>query len=176
VDDLSRNLRGAGKVLLVGDGDGRFLEVFLKAVDDVCVDYVDLSEGMMRLAKRRVSSERVRYFTEDFREWEGEKYDAVVAHFFLDGFVEEDLGEVVEKLCVSVRSGGVMVVSDFDPNIAWWGRLWVCVMRLFFRFFGGVRIGEVERYDSFFKKRGLEKISEFEILKGFVYSVMFQKV
>lgn len=177
LEDLARELGGGGRVLLVGDGDGRFLERLVEVVDGVRVDYVDSSDGMMRLARARVGDRegRVRYFTSDVRDWESVGYDAVVSHFFLDCFEGEELAGVVRLLVGSVREGGVVVVSDFDPSVGWWARGVVWVMGLFFRVAAGMRITKVLNYSRMFEAMGLKVVSEMSVMRGFIYSVMLQK-
>ena len=44
------------RALLCGDGDGRFLAELLRANREVCADFVDLSAGMIDVARRRINA------------------------------------------------------------------------------------------------------------------------
>src|SRR5450631_1026229 len=46
---------GARRILALGDGDGRALVALLKASAGAQVDYIDLSVGMLKIAKKRVA-------------------------------------------------------------------------------------------------------------------------
>jgi SAM-dependent methyltransferase len=113
-------LRGAQRVLMAGEGDGRFLAAFLGQNPEATVTYVDASARMLALAQRRGGTDRVRYLQRDMSVGEpvdGE-YDAIVTHFFLDCFAEGEVGEVVRRL----GRAPVWVVSEFQaPHWAWRG-------------------------------------------------------
>src|SRR5579864_5277091 len=77
------------KVLVLGDGDGRFLQVFEALYPQARIDAVDVSAKMIELAKTR--AERVAFHACDAREFVfGEEYDLAVAHFFFDCFEEAE--------------------------------------------------------------------------------------
>ena len=61
----------ARHVLMLGEGDGRFLAAFLRANPHAEVDYVDLSVGMLALAEKRAGAAatgRVRFHHADARD------------------------------------------------------------------------------------------------------------
>ena len=51
----------ARRVLLLGDGDGRFLEKLVGQNTQAHIDYVDLSRRMLALARARAGTGRVTY-------------------------------------------------------------------------------------------------------------------
>src|SRR4051812_37776164 len=51
----------ARKVLILGEGDGRYLKRFLRTNSQAEVDYVDVSARMLWLAKRRNRTSRVNF-------------------------------------------------------------------------------------------------------------------
>jgi len=55
------DIADARRVLVLGDGDGRFLEKLVEHNPKAHVDYVDLSGHMLKLARVRAGSERVTY-------------------------------------------------------------------------------------------------------------------
>ena len=59
------------RVLMLGEGDGRFLEAFLQSNREATVDYVDASEQMLSLAKRRagIHAGRVEFHHADALSW-----------------------------------------------------------------------------------------------------------
>ena len=84
----------ARRVLVLGEGDGRFLAAFLAANRGAGVDVVDASAGMIALARRRVAGdERVRWHLADGRRFEppAAAFDLIVTNFWLDCFPAADL-------------------------------------------------------------------------------------
>jgi SAM-dependent methyltransferase len=97
------------RVLVVGDGNGRFLEAFLRANPVAAVDAVDISPGMTRLARTRVGgTERVRFHVADVRTdpLPGSGYDLVVTNFVLDCFPADQLEVVIDRLAEVCGPGG----------------------------------------------------------------------
>lgn len=163
------------RVLVVGDGDGRFLEEFLKRSFNCVVDYVDCSEGMLREAQSRVGvDQQVSWNCEDLRRWQGSDYDAVVAHFFLDGFEGAERDLVVKLLVSKLRSKGCVLLSDFDPDTRSWGALFVKVMQFFFRPVAGLPFVKVTRDDAAFEGLGGIKVSERVWQKGWIYAQLWK--
>lgn len=173
VSDLSPG----SDVLLVGDGDGRFLSSLLAAGGDFRIHSVDASADFVRLARERVGDDsgRVEWFVEDFRSWDRGGYDAVFCHFFLDGFREGELGEVIGRLEASLREGGRLVVSDFNPEVGWWGRLLVWAMQLFFLVVAGVRWVRLTDLRELLRGKGFHLEDERCWWGGFLYTRMLQK-
>jgi cyclopropane fatty-acyl-phospholipid synthase-like methyltransferase len=152
-------LEGRERVVMVGEGPGRLLEVLLRRFPRTEVTVVELSGAMIDVAQRRlrakgVSLERVRWIQADIRSWsfedgrdrgEGEdgsvrgkiRFDAVITPFVLDCFSSEDLTAVIERLSASAKVDAVWLVADFQvPKHGW--RRWRArvihrIMYCFFR-------------------------------------------
>ena len=102
-----KDVAGRRRALLCGDGDGRFLAELLRTNREVCVDFVDLSAGMVGVAQRRVGAMgpeaggRTNFHVGDLRKLKanaGADYDLIATHFFLDCFDERDTGYVARRL------------------------------------------------------------------------------
>jgi ubiquinone/menaquinone biosynthesis C-methylase UbiE len=118
VDDVA----DCRRALVCGDGDGRFLSALLGANRAVRVDFVDLSAGMAQLARTRVdalgaqASARMQFHVGDVREFrcnEGERYDLITAHFFLDCFDSVEVTSVTRRLASLTQPGGTLLLLDF---------------------------------------------------------------
>lgn len=137
-------LAGCRSALVLGDGDGRFLADLLRANPAIRVDSLDISPGMIALARRRIRNipgalNRVRFAIGDARtdSLPGTGYDLVVTNFFLDCFGPADLSQVIE--CVAAACGPVAIWVDGDFRVPargwprWAARVVLAVMYLFFR-------------------------------------------
>ncbi|MFC4991054.1 class I SAM-dependent methyltransferase [Rubritalea tangerina] len=159
------------RVLLVGEGDGRFLEKLLECDKYFRVDYLDLSEGMMREARARVGEDaRVRWHCGDVSELvESRGYAAVVLHFVLDHYEGGELAGVVAKISELVGEGGSVFVADFDETAHWKVRWVVRWMQVFFGWTARVDKVFVARADAYFLRNGLTLYEESSFWRGGVY-------
>lgn len=149
-----RQTARATDVLLIGEGNGRFLAELLARKRGGCVTVIDSSPRMLRLLAARVST--IRRYTElklisaDFLIWSGEpaRYDAVVTHFFLDLFRPDSQLRAITKITELSKPGVLWVNVDY--RITKTNRLHRLVDWLQYRFdavFSGV---EADRqYDPF---------------------------
>jgi SAM-dependent methyltransferase len=113
-------LRGCRRALVLGDGDGRFLADLLRANPTVEVDSLDISPGMIALARSRIAAvpgagSRVRFVCADVRTdpLPVTGYDLVVTNFFLDCFRPAELAALVRRVAGACAPSAVWVDGDF---------------------------------------------------------------
>jgi ubiquinone/menaquinone biosynthesis C-methylase UbiE len=112
------------KVLVLGDGDGRFLQVFTALYPQARVDAVDASARMIELASARAPS--VTFHLADAREFPfDQEYDLAVAHFFFDCFDDQELAQLLQRIHAKT-----WLVSEFR-NTRW---SWPILRALYFFF------------------------------------------
>jgi ubiquinone/menaquinone biosynthesis C-methylase UbiE len=177
------------RALLCGDGDGRFLGALLRRNREVCVDFVDLSAGMIEVAERRASAigsqaiARTRFHVGDVRELEnadGEIYDLITAHFFLDCFSDEDVARVAVKLASCARPGARLLLSDFRIPTRGIGRyVDAAIIRgLYgaFRITPGLRVTRLPDYEGAIERAGFCKERETLKLGGLLTASLWQRI
>lgn len=137
-------------VLLLGDGDGRFLEQALKRWEKSDFTWIDQSGEMLRLARKRVSSGRVYFLQADVRRALGEidpgSFDVVVTHFFLDGFTMPVLEIIIPEIERCLAPGGVWFISEFNAQRRW-RRLLLAGMYRFFNIVTGMEANKFPEYE-----------------------------
>lgn len=176
---LMKSLKSVEKprVLLVGDGDGRFLEEILKNIGSIEVDYVDCSAGMLEVAKHRVSDDsRVSWYCCDFEDFTGAGYDFISFHFFLDRFDSEERSRLIVQAGGMLKPRARVLVSDFDPSISRSKKPLLLLMQWFFRVFASSPIVEVARSDTKFECSGFELEREMSWQGGWIYSHIWKLV
>jgi ubiquinone/menaquinone biosynthesis C-methylase UbiE len=131
--------RDARNVLIVGEGDGRFLGA-LRAVNPVAeVTVMDLSRAMLSLAGARDRSGRTVFVHADITRAElpAAAYDLVVTHFVLDCFEQETCDAVVAKLAKAATGEARWLLADFHLPASGVRRahaaVWLWTMYRFFR-------------------------------------------
>ena len=110
-------------VLILGDGNGRFLESLLKSNNNSDIESLDISKNMIELANARITSlpnsSKVIFIHSDVFDWDFPKfkYDLVVTNFFLDCFTYPELTNLIEKVSLSLKPEGKLIYGDFNvPN------------------------------------------------------------
>ncbi|MFL6515926.1 MAG: class I SAM-dependent methyltransferase [Chthoniobacterales bacterium] len=146
VDKLSDPKRA----LLIGEGDGRFLEALLRAHRNLEVDCVDGSARMLELARQRLERRvpgglaRIRFLQSDIRDAAFDnRYDVIVTNFVLDCFEGDELKTLVTNLVRAALPGCVWLLADFSVPDAGWRKLhakaWIGFMYRFFRLTTDIR-------------------------------------
>lgn len=170
-------LAGCRFALVLGDGDGRFLADLLRANLAVRVDSLDISPGMLALARRRVrrvpgAAERVRFVTADVRTapLAGTHYDLVVTNFVLDCFGPSELERVIDRVAAVCSPTARWVDGDFRVPAGGWprwaARVALAVMYLFFRIVTRLPAGRLIDPAARMEDRGFRLIAEVSRLRG----------
>ncbi|MEP7365276.1 MAG: class I SAM-dependent methyltransferase [Acidobacteriota bacterium] len=157
-------LAGARRVLVLGEGDGRFVARLLRENHGARVEVVESSGEMVRVARARVGEDaRVVWHRMDAVRGplpEG-PFDAVVTHFFLDCFSGAEAAVVVREAARRLEAGGVWVISEFcDGGRGWRGihaRAWLWVMYRFFWLTTGLRVRRLPGWQGMLEEAGLRR-------------------
>lgn len=166
------------RVLMAGEGDGRFLAEFLRMNPYARVDYVDRSRKMLELARKRSRGhlDRVRFFHADLRELATlpDQYDAIVTHFFLDCFSESDLASVIAVMARSAVPGAFWVISEFNEGPPG-SRLFIRALYLFFRVTAGLRTTRLPGHQQLLSATGFRLLASEKSLFGLLTSEIRQQ-
>jgi ubiquinone/menaquinone biosynthesis C-methylase UbiE len=148
------------RVLVVGEGNGRFLSEFVRLHPGAAVDCVEASGRMIELARHRVGNASVHFIHRDIREVElqPDTYDLLVTHFFLDCFGEGSLALVVAKLARSATPNAQWLIADFREPAGDWRhlgrRFLIAYMYVFFRVVSGIEAQRLVDYSPFVQTAG----------------------
>jgi ubiquinone/menaquinone biosynthesis C-methylase UbiE len=155
---LLKELADAHRVLVLGEGDGRFLARLAEQNRGASIDYLDLSARMLELARRRAGSDQITYHQGDALTFPlpvGE-YDLVVTNFFLDCFKESDAAKVVDRVAAAARPGARWLIAEFrQPERGWqavWASAWLRMLYLFFRVTTGLETRQLVDHHSLLRK------------------------
>lgn len=170
------------RVLIVGEGNGRFVCELVESYCDIDIDCVDASAQMLRMARRRLlqrhpdASEHVRFLHEDINSWQPSDrcYDLVVTHFFLDCFPRDEVEQIVSKLSRVATNNAVWLLADFTVPQAklarWHAKIWLGAMYLFFRLVAGIKAKRLVDPTPYLKANGFScvgrSLSRGRILKS----------
>jgi ubiquinone/menaquinone biosynthesis C-methylase UbiE len=135
-------VRGARKVLLIGEGNGRMLEACATMLPEGHLTVLDQSEAMLAQANRRWcragGKQNIVFQRADLREWHAIEpgFDLVVTNFFLDCFNAEELSEVITNIAAATTPSARWLLADFTVPAAGWRRIRArMVLSLAYNFF-----------------------------------------
>ena len=175
----------AGRVLILGDGDGRFTAEFLRRSAAIQIDSVDLSARMLDIAQERIracelSPVRVRFHQGDVRTTDlPVKYDLIVSHFFLDCFTRDELPALVARIAQAACPQARWLISEFHvPSVGMWR--WVAaalinMMYLFFRVVTGLQTNRLPDYAASLTDQGFRRIQHRSAWHGFLVSEVWER-
>jgi ubiquinone/menaquinone biosynthesis C-methylase UbiE len=110
------------KILLIGEGNGRFLFETMKETSPASVTVVDSSARMLAAAARRIAtvnrSSRIELIHADILEWRSPAahYDRIVTHFSLDLFPRYRIRRIVEKISRLATEDTLWINVDFTSE------------------------------------------------------------
>ncbi len=187
---LAGELVGARNILVLGEGDGRFLVALLTRFEAYRVTVLECSPGMISRTRVRLAqlpqatSERVTFWQADAltAPLPESRYDALVTNFFLDAFHETELPRLVARLAGCLEPGGLWLVSDFAPPPSverglprLLSRVLLPVMYAFFQIAAGLTAKHLTPSQPFLAGAGLGRKERRTFLAGFLYAELWQK-
>jgi SAM-dependent methyltransferase len=156
----------ARRVLLVGEGNGRFLDLALGIAPSTAeLVVLDTSRRMLEAARRRCKGRpggsRIRFVCGDARTWSpgGPAFDLFITHFVLDLFTPVNQDRLVVNLDAHAATEAYWIDVDFVPNPP--QRAHQALMWLQYRFFRVVAAVEADRLygsDAILQRRHWELV------------------
>jgi len=177
----------ARRVLMVGEGDGRFLCRFAERNSGASIDCLDASAAMLRLAKSALPGDgagdmqRMRFIHARVggAALGGGPYDLIVTHFFLDCFDAEELSRWMPEVAGAAAPGARWLVSDFGYPPARFARLMargaLAIIYAFFRVTTGLRNRAIPDYGPILERCGFRRRVRDESLGGFLFSEIWSR-
>ena len=154
------------RVLIAGEGDGRFLETLQRACPSAGITVVDASRRMIELARRRTGgSANVRFIHGDVlnAKLELPEVDLVVTCFFLDCFEGREQSWVIQRLRGCLGPSGRWLWADFAiPEAQPMKLIARGGIALLYRFFGattGLRARRLADVKSDFRKSDMQPVA-----------------
>jgi ubiquinone/menaquinone biosynthesis C-methylase UbiE len=177
-------LRHCADILILGDGDGRFLSALMTAAPTARAHCIDASPAMQALAAARlgaVDRARVTFECADARNVDlgARTFDAVVTMFFFDCFVDVDVQAMVTSLLPRLRPGGMWLFADFaiPPRglARLHARLVVGALHAFFRWQAGIAARLLPASPAILESTGLHCSAHSTFRAGLVESVVYAR-
>ncbi len=173
-------LENARRVLILGEGDGRFLQKLLSINSTARIDVIEASAVMLKLARGRLSDEearRVKFHRADARNWDfpEAEYDAIVTCFFLDCFTPKTLTDFMPRITASAKSGACWLLSEFDAPSTVRSRVWLASMHVFFRAITNLEARQLGPFAKLIAESGWENTRRMTFAGGLMSAGIWQE-
>jgi ubiquinone/menaquinone biosynthesis C-methylase UbiE len=180
------SVSGAESALMLGDGDGRFLKVFLRNSPNSVVASIESSREMLALASARITSipdasARVSFRHADARSFPlpSGAYDLITTHFFLDCFSTMDTADLISRIARSATPRAQWLISEFrlpDAGLArYWAFLLIRTAYFFFRITTGLEITGLPEYRDALRANGFTLARSRTAHGGLLISELWQR-
>jgi SAM-dependent methyltransferase len=174
------------KALILGDGDGRFLAQLLAQNPNLQADAVDTSAAMLELLRSRCEAASPNIATRlqihhtnalNFNPPNGEKYDLVVTHFFLDCLTQPNLESLIARITPTLAPNALWLLSDFripSGTMRLPAKIIVRTLYLIFRILTGLRTTRLPDYVTPLTGAGITQIACHHQLAGLLITELWQ--
>jgi len=172
--------------LVLGDGDGRFLEQLLLLYPQCTAVAADISAAMLDKLRRRclhsVPNAATRLTTLQRSALEIDPLpstDLVVTHFLLDCFSQPDVDALITRIASQLAPGTLWLVSDFtlpaNKILRPFARLYIASLYAAFRLLTGLRVRQLPDPQSALRRNGMRHITRLTLLGGMLYTELWQR-
>ena len=178
------------RALVLGDGDGRFLEQLLLRYPQCNAVAVDISAAMLSKLRHRclrsVPNAAARLTTLQRSALEidpspapGLKPDLIVTHFLLDCFTQPEVDALTARIAAHLAPGALWLLSDFaspaNAILRPFARLYIASLYAAFRVLTGLRVNQLPDPQSALQRNGMRRISRVTLLGGLLYTELWRR-
>ena len=179
---LLNQLNNPRHVLVLGDGDGRFLAKLLVRYPDCTAVAADVSAAMLTKLRTRCSfaANRLTTLQRSAADIDLPPHtDLIATHFLLDCFTQPEVDALTARLGPQLIPGGLWLVSDFALPSARLlrplARLYITSLYASFRLLTGLRVRHLPDPQSALARAGLRRIARKSFLFGLLYTELWQR-
>lgn len=159
-------------VLILGGGTGQLLAHFPRCKQ---IDFLEKSENMIALAKKRKIYQEVNFIQMDFHTFQSPQvYDAIICPFFLDCFSKENLMCILTKMKQILCLGGVLIVVDFQETTS--NGYILKLMHWFFRWVSKLESRSLANIHQNVLDTGFEVDREFFLHRNMIFSRLYRNL
>jgi len=161
-------------VLILGGGTGWILTEIGKQKMACEIWYIDASDSMIRLSKKRKTNEQIHFITGTENEIPASvRFDIVITNFYLDLFPEDKLKEVIDKITFVTHPESRWIVTDFVNNKKWWQSIMLKSMYFFFMVVCKIEAGNLPDWHLALRERGFIKKESKLFYGNFIESAIY---
>ena len=183
---LLNQLGNPHHALVLGDGDGRFLEQLLLRYPQCNAVAADISSAMLGKLRRRClqsvpnAGARLTITQRSALDLDiPSDTDLIVTHFLLDCFSQHDVDLLITRLTSQLAPGALWLVSDFalpaNALLRPFARLYIASLYAAFRILTGLRVRQLPDPQSALERNGMRRIARCTLLGGLLYTELWRR-
>ena len=183
---LLNDLGNPRHALVLGDGDGRFLERLLLRYPQCTAAAVDISAAMLDKLRRRClksvpnADKRLTTLQRSALEINPPpSTDLVVTHFLLDCFLQPEVDALIARITSQLPPGSLWLVSDFalprNGLLRPAARLYIASLYAAFRLLTGLRVNRLPDPQSALLRNGMRRIARSTLVGGLLYTELWRR-
>ena len=162
------------KVLILGVGDGKFLDKFSTQKFSRFV-LIDQSFNMLEICKKRKLPHNTEIYCLDvLRDDLPKGFEVIILPFLLDNFTDIQVATLIQKLIEANDNPKIMVV-DYTENPNNWQKILLCCMYFFFGLVAKVKVTKLPNIETIIHKKGLRKVQQSFFYYQFIQCTIYQK-
>jgi ubiquinone/menaquinone biosynthesis C-methylase UbiE len=166
------------KILIVGGGTGWVLEEIAKVqATGLTITYVEISENMLALSRKRDAADNRIVFINDAIEQVRleQDYDVIITAFLFDNFTQDALPAAFEHIHKALKPNALWLCTDFQITGALWQRVLLKSMYLFFKLLCGIDTTTLPNIEGQFVEHNYKAKSAKAFFADFIISTLYQK-
>lgn len=151
LDQIPPNAR----ILVLGGGSGRWMRKLFQLNAGCTVYFVEASSRMLKKVEQNNSEhlEQIELVHGTHLDTPEIQFDAVITHFFLDMFSNDNVVDVIKLVKRRVKKEGLWLVADFVKK-HWWHSLFLRMMYIFFRVVGSIDARKLPEWQTAIEGNG----------------------
>jgi ubiquinone/menaquinone biosynthesis C-methylase UbiE len=172
--------------LVLGDGDGRFLEQLLLRYPQCTAVAADISAAMLDKLQRRClrsvpnAATRLTTLQRSALELDPQpSTDLVVTHFLLDCFSQSEVDALTTRIASQLSPGALWLLGDFalptNRFLRPFARLYIASLYAAFRLLTGLRVNRLPDPQSSLHRAGMRRIARITLLGGLLYTELWRR-
>lgn len=160
------------KLLILGGGTGWMLPAVLQINPNLVIHYVDASAKMIAQAQANAQSPLIQFIKGTEADIPDKDYDAVLTHFYLDLFSDDQLPDLITKIKMKLTNNAIWLVTDFETHTVL-QRIKVRMMYSFFRMMTGLKTQALPLWHNALTKASCIALKSYSTHRKFIRSVVF---
>ena len=165
---LLNKIKDDATVLIIGGGTGWIL----KALKPGCeVWYIDSSSKMIEKARKQDVICKVHFIIGTENNIPDRTFDVVITNFYFDLFTTTKVDAVIKKIKTVIEPDAHWIVTDFVDK-AWWQRIMLHVMYLFFSVTCGIESKKLPAWIESFDQNGFSVTESKTFYAGFIKTLL----
>lgn len=160
------------KLLILGGGTGWMLPAVFQINPNLVIHYVDASAKMIAQAQANAQGSLIQFIQGTETDIPDKDYDAVLTHFYLDLFSDDQLPDLIAKIKMKLANNALWLVTDFETHTTL-QRVKIRLMYLFFRMMTGLKTQALPKWYNTLTNASCITLKSYSTHRKFIRSVVF---